>query len=350
MGEPKPKVRRAPGRSVPTSYPSLFDYADWREWLRAWISTHKRIHGLKGVSRFARAAGCSPGHVTNVVCGRKRLRGALVERFGLAAGLQGPMLECWRLLVLLTEGTRFPNREWIEDELARLKAEVQAAGLDRLDARAVEELRAALRPMEGSEADRYMARWCHPVLYALADCPDFTPELELIRKTLFRGVTTTEARAALTELESLGLLTRTASGELQATAAFQHLRGPFSSQVYKSNHDQDLQQALEVLLRRPPECEYVLERLEIAPEAHSDLIERAQRAPHMMIEDPNREAAPGRVCHGGGPPPEGAPRPDRVLETAMSLVVSTGPPPPPPAPPPPPPPKRRGRPPKTRLP
>ena len=73
-------------------YPDIFVYEDYRPFLRDWFKARKKLTGRKGTSAFARLAGCVPGHVQNVITGRRKLQQELVPGFCQGLGLNAAPL------------------------------------------------------------------------------------------------------------------------------------------------------------------------------------------------------------------------------------------------------------------
>ena len=74
-------------------YPDIFVYEDYRPFLRDWFKARKKLTGRKGTSAFARLAGCVPGHVQNVITGRRKLQQELVPGFCQGLGLNADASE-----------------------------------------------------------------------------------------------------------------------------------------------------------------------------------------------------------------------------------------------------------------
>lgn len=79
--------------------PEIFEYDHYRPFLRDYFRARRRVTGRKGTSAFARAAGCVPGHVRNVVTGRRNLSPDLVTPFAQALSLGSERMDFLGLLV-----------------------------------------------------------------------------------------------------------------------------------------------------------------------------------------------------------------------------------------------------------
>lgn len=79
-----------PKRPSPAVYPEIPDpeqYDDYRAWLRRCVKIYERACGMGTMRVLGERLGCSPGHLRNIVAGRKTMtpsfRARTVERLGL---------------------------------------------------------------------------------------------------------------------------------------------------------------------------------------------------------------------------------------------------------------------------
>ena len=152
-------------------FPDVFAYSDYRTFLQDWFKVHKRRTGRKGTSDFARMAGCSPGHVRNVVVGRRDLQAIFIEGFVRALGLTAEDATCFGLLVRCIHPLSSADRMQAARELRALQ---QAHGAPVAAPRRgrPRKVRAAPAGPERSPSHPY-SEWFHPVIRALASCPGF---------------------------------------------------------------------------------------------------------------------------------------------------------------------------------
>ena len=144
--------------------PDVLGYDDYRPFLKEWFRVHKRNTGRKGTSDFSRLAGCTPGHVRNVVTGRRNLQPSLVSGFSRALGLDGDRATFFTLLVRNAHPISAADRLQAAREIKTLRERHGAPEAPTAAPRG--------RPRKGAapELPRY-ADWFHPVIRALLACP-----------------------------------------------------------------------------------------------------------------------------------------------------------------------------------
>lgn len=152
-------------------FPDVFGYSDYRTFLQDWFKVHKRRTGRKGTSDFARMAGCSPGHVRNVVVGRRDLQAVFIEGFVRALGLTAEDATCFGLLVRCIHPLSSADRVQAARELRALQ-QSHGAPVPTPRRGRPRKQRAPAPGAERSAAHPY-SEWFHPVIRALACCPGF---------------------------------------------------------------------------------------------------------------------------------------------------------------------------------
>lgn len=141
-------------------YPDIFAYEDYRPFLRDWFKARKKITGRKGTSAFARLAGCVPGHVQNVISGRRKLQQELVPGFCQGLELNADGSEFLALLVRRVHPLSPADRSLAEGLLRQARARHQALGEGASAPRG--------RPRRAAGPTAQIAPpWSHPVIRAL---------------------------------------------------------------------------------------------------------------------------------------------------------------------------------------
>ncbi len=151
-------------------FPDVFGYGDYRAFLQDWFKVHKRQTGRKGTSDFARTAGCSPGHVRNVVVGRRDLQAAFIEGFVRALGLSAEDATCFGLLVRCAHPMSSADRMQAARDLRALQQRHAPAQPQPKRGRPK---KVVAQPAQPESVSEHYTEWYHPVIRALACCAGF---------------------------------------------------------------------------------------------------------------------------------------------------------------------------------
>jgi len=176
--------------------PSIFEYLDYRLYLREVYTYEKARRPQFSFRFFSRQAGfSSPNFLKLVMDGQRNLGKDSVERFCKA-------------LHLSAEESRF---------FGDLVALNQAASNDEAN-RAFERVSQSRRFQKARKIDggmfEYLSNWFYPAIRELAGREDFKDEPAWIARQLVPRITTSEAKAALKLLFELGLLVRGEDGRV----------------------------------------------------------------------------------------------------------------------------------------
>jgi uncharacterized protein (TIGR02147 family) len=167
---------------------NLFQYLDYREFLRDWFKFRKRANRRFSHRAFARRAGQrSPSTLSDVIEGRRNLTLTTTETFCKAMGLSAEEQVFFTLLVQLDQAKSSEDRNRVYERIAATRRFKEA------------------RRIEG-EGFRYLSHWYYPAIRELAHCPDFRNDPAWVAKQLRPTITTAQAKKALKELIDMGLL------------------------------------------------------------------------------------------------------------------------------------------------
>jgi uncharacterized protein (TIGR02147 family) len=176
--------------------PNIFEFLDYREYLRAYYDAGKKHSSAFSYRYFARLAGySSPSFLRHVMRGERNLSSDSIERFAKALGLD-------------KEEGRFFN--------ALVEYEQAENAIERR--RAFELITASRRWKQARRLDegyfRYLSRWYYPVIREMTAREDFKEDAAWIASQLFPQIDPHEANEALEVLLELGLITRDDAGRL----------------------------------------------------------------------------------------------------------------------------------------
>jgi uncharacterized protein (TIGR02147 family) len=182
-------TRRAPNKTRPIEV-SVYDYLDFRAYLRAYYDAAKRTRPSFSFRLFSKLAGLrSPNFLKLVIDGQRNLGADSVGRFADALNLSATDAEFFGDLVAFNQAQTLVDKN---------RAFERIAGSRRFR---------AARRIDG-ELFAYLSHWYNPAIRELAARADFQEEPRWIAAQLRPNVSPAEAAEAMKLLLSLGLLVR----------------------------------------------------------------------------------------------------------------------------------------------
>ncbi|MEZ4237548.1 MAG: TIGR02147 family protein [Myxococcota bacterium] len=169
------------------SEPSIFEYLDYRAYLRDWYRARKARDPRFSRRQFARRAGrSSPGFLTEVMDGNRQLTPPTVQAVAQALDLSRTESEFFAALVDLQQASDTPARNHAWDRLSATRS-------------------ARTKTLDGSGFE-YLSNWWYPVVRELAHRADFRADPAWVARRVRPTITEAQARRALECLQALGLL------------------------------------------------------------------------------------------------------------------------------------------------
>lgn len=195
--------------------PELFEFDDYRAFLRAYYA-HKKQAGrgfsLRAFSR--KAALTSSNYLKLVMDGDRNLSFPMAERFASACGLSGPRASYFVELVALQQAKTQAERERAYERLRTLRGFRQVHPLD-------------------DEYAAYHAQWYIPAVRELAARRDFQADPKWIAVRLLPAITARQAARALKVLSTLGMLVPAGGTLRQAHALVETPDKPLGTHVVR---------------------------------------------------------------------------------------------------------------------
>jgi uncharacterized protein (TIGR02147 family) len=181
--------------------PVVYDYLDFREFLRDWFAAKKEANPNFSHRVFARRGGQkSPSLLHHVMEGKRNLTPSTTESFVTALDLSAPEASFFGLLVELGQARSDSERNTAWERIAATRRFREA------------------RKIEGAGFE-YLSSWYYPAIRELAHRPDFVDDAEWIGRTLRPRISAAKARRAVEALLGMGLLVRTTEGQLRPAEA-----------------------------------------------------------------------------------------------------------------------------------
>jgi len=194
---PSPPKPPADPTSKARSYdPDVFDFLDYRAYLREFYKARKAQTAFSYRAFSMRAKLKSPNYLKLVMDGERNLTPSMAKRFAQACGLTGQSASFFVELVAFGQADTMDERNEI---YARLKRYAQYREANRLQI----------------AQDEYHSKWYLPAIRELALAEDFEADPEWIAARLEPQIKPAEANAALETLQHLRMLVPDEHGRLR---------------------------------------------------------------------------------------------------------------------------------------
>jgi uncharacterized protein (TIGR02147 family) len=257
--------------------PQVFDYLDYRAFLRDYYVAKKATRSLSFRSFSKRAGLGSPNYLKLVMEGQRNLTPAMAVRFAKAAALEGDAARYFRELVRFGQAKTSAERN---------EAYAKISGFRRYrDARPLELAHAA-----------YCSTWYLPAIRELSACRDFQDDPHWIAGALRPKITPAEAAQALQTLVELGLLERKPSGKIVQGEPLLSTGPEVQSLSVGNYHRAMMERAADSIdIFEPEERDISSLTLCLGAEGVRRLKERIQRFRRELLELSTRENNPRQV-------------------------------------------------------
>jgi len=255
----------------PAREPQVFEYLDYRAFLRDYYAAKKASRGLSFRSFSRRAGLSSPNYLKLVIEGQRNLTPATAAAFAKAAGLEGDAARYFAELVVFTQAKTSAERNQSYARITGFRRYREA------------------RPLELAHA-AYHSTWYLPAIRELASRPDFRDDPEWIAETLWPSISVADAQQGLRTLLQLGLLGRAPDGKIVQSEAVVST-GPEVADVNVANyHRMMMQRASDAVDAVPPTDRDISSlTLCLGPHGLRRLKERIQRFRRELLELSTRE-------------------------------------------------------------
>jgi uncharacterized protein (TIGR02147 family) len=255
----------------------VYDYLDYRSFLRDYYLERKARRGLSYRGFSARAGLSSPNYLKLVIDGRRNLTEPMARRFAKAVGLDRDAADYFVELVRFNQAPSSTEREAAYARITGFRRYRQA------------------RPLELAQAD-YHAHWYVPAVRELAASPAFRDDPRWLAQSLVPPVSPEEAAHALRILLDLGLLVRDEQGGLKQG---EHLvsTGAEARGVHIARYHRGMLERAAAAIDLVPAAERDISSLTLCLGRNGlrRLKERLQRFRKELLELSTLEVDPGQV-------------------------------------------------------
>ena len=182
------------------SGPDIYQYADYRQYLKDWWAWRKRTSRVASFRSFALKAGTAPSLLKDILEGRRRLTPDTVVRFTPALGLTEAEASYLALLARFGNARNVSEKNEAFAEMAKIRRKLFLKFLP---------------------PDQYAlwTGWYHAALREMTSLEDFREDPDWIASRLAPAITPRQAKEALQALSRLGLVARDDRGRLRPAEA-----------------------------------------------------------------------------------------------------------------------------------
>lgn len=242
---------------------SIFEYDDYRNYLRDFYNHSKSKNKNFSYRFFARIGGFKSGNVLKVTAdGKVNLSLQSIEKFCKALKFNKEESHFFKHLVLFNQAKTSEERNIHSKELMRSRTYRKLYPLSELQY-------------------RYIEFWYFPVIRGLVGLPGFQDDPQWIANKVVPAITVAEAKGALEDLLAMGLVTRNEKGHLIQSNPSVSTTNTFAASALAHYHREMMARASEAIDRFPRELRDLSAlTVGVSPEALvliKDLAERFRR-------------------------------------------------------------------------
>jgi uncharacterized protein (TIGR02147 family) len=180
---------------------SIFEYMNYREFLRDYYAEKKRKHSFYSYRFFSQKAGFSSPNVLKLAIeGQRNLSKDSVFRFCSAMGLNKKEAAYFENLVFFNQSATLDEKNTYLALLIRLRAKPGARKIEK-------------------EEYAYYSEWYHPVIRELVTAVDFKNDFKKLGRLVIPAISAAEAGKSVKLLLELGFVTTDGNGTYRKTSA-----------------------------------------------------------------------------------------------------------------------------------
>jgi len=188
--------RMSKDASMSDEAPRVYDYLDYREFVREFFEFKKRKRQGFSYRLLAKLAGfASPSYAKMVIAGQRNIKPETARRLAHACQLDAEGTRYFETLVCFNQATSSKTRDTFYRQLSGFRHYRNSQKLELAHA-------------------AYYSNWYIPVVNELVHRPDFREDATWVARNVLPAITRKQAKEALEVLFSLGLLRRSEEGRV----------------------------------------------------------------------------------------------------------------------------------------
>mgnify|MGYP005632737227 CR=1 FL=1 len=193
----KAKKISVPNKELDNIELDVFQYTDYRLFLKDFVEEQKRTSQHFSMRYFARVAGTgSPGYLIMIMKGQRNLSTTYVNKFIKALRFSKKEADYFEAMVNFNQAKEDKERDQYFDRMLALKPSVRIRGLQK-------------------DQLAFYSKKHFVVIHQMVSLPEFKEDAEWIAGRLYPSIRASEAQQAIDILLRLGLLKRGKKGKLE---------------------------------------------------------------------------------------------------------------------------------------
>ncbi len=211
----------------------IFEYTDYRFFLKDYYSYQKRNSRGFSFRAFAAQSGVSPSLFKDIISGRRQLTLKVMEKYARAMHLSERETDYFRVLV---EFVNAKNNQRKNDAFAGMMQLRRRTNLTFLD----------------EEQYEFYSNWYYAAIRELVTLPEFREDYDWIARSICPPISSGQARKAIDVLLHLNLARRNAGGKLELCDTVISSRAEMNSMLLRNYHHAMIHLGQEALERFGP--------------------------------------------------------------------------------------------------
>ncbi|MBO7384092.1 MAG: TIGR02147 family protein [Fibrobacter sp.] len=185
----------------------LYDYDDFRKFLQDYFEEQKKMRSIFSHRFFAAKAGfSSSSYCLNVIRGRFNLTPKSIEKIAKAMDFEPLQKEYFEALVQYNQAHQVDERENAWEQILQIRKQIEFTHLSNRE-------------------QEYFSKWYYPVVREAAVNSGWNGDFTVLARTIDPQITTEEAREAVKNLESWGLIRKVDGSHYAETSQMVDAKG-----------------------------------------------------------------------------------------------------------------------------
>lgn len=219
----------------PKNKPNLFQYRDYRKYLRDYYATAKASRAGFSLREFSKKGGFGSSNLFKLVMdGDRNLSEKSIRKFSMALNHTKQEAEFFFNLVLFNQSSDH------DDKNTYYKKLIQSQKLSNL------------KPIELNQYE-YYSTWYHSVVRELIVNPEFNGKPEILSERITPKISTVQIQKSIELLQNLGFIRQNANGQWQQTDSIITTGSESRSVILMNYHKNVLGLVKDELDKIPPE-------------------------------------------------------------------------------------------------